>query len=257
MLPRCRRALAGFLKDDPPKSEDPCPLEAAAVIGEWLLTRKMLLPKLAGLAFLSSYDLFTRPSEILNAKADDVVVPAVGRYKDTSLVVAPSTATRGSEEPRRPAKSGEFDDTVIAGLKGLRLEFVAEILKHLKKQTHGQDNLFWPLELGAYERLMQKAVTALDLGALHITPHSARHCGASSASLLKLLKIKEIQRRGRWLAPKSVRRYEKAGKLTRQVSLMAKQLVCRGERLLLGELRDLALEASKSVAKLRRAELAK
>ena len=156
------------------------------MIGEWLLTRKTLKPKLAAVAFLCSYDLFTRPSEIVNAKAADVVVPAVGRYTSTSLVVAPSMSTGKPTASRRPAKSGEFDDTVIAGLKGMHLEFVSDILKGLQKQTHSEDSLLWPLDLGSYERFILKASVALGLDGLHITPHSARHGGANASSLMKL-----------------------------------------------------------------------
>jgi hypothetical protein len=128
-LPRCRRALAGFLKDEPPTSEDPCPIEAAAVIALALLKKESLETTLSALAFLVSYDLFTRPSELLSASPEDVVVPSVGQYQGISLVVAPmrkkgETHTVG----RKPAKSGEFDDTVIANLPGLGLGFVGRIL---------------------------------------------------------------------------------------------------------------------------------
>ena len=212
-LPRCRRALAGFLKDEPPTSEDPCPVEAAAVLAEWLLSRKALLPKLAGLAFLTSFDLFTRPTETLEMKPEDVVTPGVGQYRSTAVVIAPSNTGRTGAAPRRAAKSGEFDDTVIAGLKGMKLEFVASILKELKRITPIGTTLFSPLTLAKYGSMIAKAVAGTGLTKLRITPHSARHGGASTASLLKILKVKELQRRGRWLAPKSVRRYEKSGKL--------------------------------------------
>jgi hypothetical protein len=195
------------------------------VLAEWLLTRKTLRPKVAGPASLSSHDLFTRPSGIVGALSEDVVVPAVGKYRSTALAIVPVRPASGERPSRRPVKSGEFDDTVIAGGPGLQLTFVPEILRHLKKITPAGSPLFGPSDLSKYGSLLQEAVTACGLAKLHITPHSARHGGASSASYRKLLKIKEIQRRGRWLVPKSVRRYETSGKLTRQVALMDKATV--------------------------------
>jgi hypothetical protein len=86
----------------------------------------MLRPKLAGLAFLSSHDLFTRPSEIAGALSDEVVEPAVGKHRSAALAIAPARPASGERPSRRPAKSGEFDDTVTAGPPGLQLTFVPE-----------------------------------------------------------------------------------------------------------------------------------
>ncbi len=88
------------------------------------------------------------------------------------------------------------------------------------------------MTLAQYEKHLHKAVVTCGLTALH----SARHGGASTAAFKQLLSIKEVQKRGRWLAPKSVRRYEKSGKLTRQMALMPKAFVRSGEALLKGKL---------------------
>ncbi len=69
------------------------------------------------------------------------------------------------------------------------------------------------------------------------------------------MKVKEIQRRGHWLAPKSVRRCEKTGKFTRQVSLMSRKTVRLGEQLLQGGLADLVKSTLPFIPKLRREEL--
>ncbi len=160
------------------------------------------------------------------------------------MVVAPMRRKRETHTVgHKPAKSGEFDDTVIANLPGLGLGFVGRILHNLKDVTPKKRAPFWLLTWAQYEKHLHAAVVACGLKALHITPHSARHGGASTAAFNKLLSIKEIQKRGRWLAPKSVRRYEKSGKLTRQVALMPKTLVRSGEALLKGKL-ELHVRAS-------------
>ena len=251
-LPRCRRAIQGFLKDNPPRSEDPCPLEAAAVIAHGLLSQATLEARLTGLAFIVQYDLFARPSEVLNLKASDIVYPNVGRYRQVSVIIAPSAEDNDRNAlEAKPAKSGEFDDTIIAGLSGMKLEFVPTVLRHLRNAA-GDGTLFAPLTLHRYENELKEGVAAAGLAHMHITPHSARHGGASTASFMKILKIKEIQRRGRWLAPKSLRRYEKTGKLTRQVALMPPAVVRAGEELLIEKLKHTCTSTAMTIAKLRR-----
>ena len=129
-------------------------------------------------------------------------------------------------------------------------------MKELKRITPNGTSLFSPLGLHKYENMISKAVLGTDLGRLRVTPHSARHGGASTAALLKILKIKEIQRCGRWLAPKSVRRYEKSGKLTHQVAMMPKSTVEHGARLLSStELSTLVSAELRKFNKLRKEEM--
>ena len=129
----------------------------------------------------------------LTAAKEDIIVPAVGKYQKVSVVVAPSyQKSQGARTTRKPAKSGEFDDTVIASLKGLQLEFVADILKHLKKISPAGTAIFAPLSLSKYEHYVHKAAEANGLSKLSITPHSARHGVASVASYLKLLTLDEV-----------------------------------------------------------------
>jgi len=47
------------------------------------------------------------------------------------------------------------------------------------------------------------------LGELGVVPYTARHTGASLDRLEDNLSLAEVQRRGRWKAEASVRRYEK------------------------------------------------
>lgn len=53
-LPRARRALKGFARDEPPMSRDPMPLEAAALMTQRLFQSSDLIDNLAGVAFLCS-----------------------------------------------------------------------------------------------------------------------------------------------------------------------------------------------------------
>ena len=76
------------------------------------------------------------------------------------------------------------------------------------------------LSLGTLDRWFSEATSARSLRLLRFTPHCARHGAASSDFALGLRSLEEMQRKGRWLASASVRRYEKAGRLNRQVCLM-------------------------------------
>ena len=142
------------------------------------------------------------------------------------------------------AKSGEFDDTVAAGLPGLGLEWVAGLLLALRAVTAPGKRIFMGLTLAAYERLVGTGAREAGLGALNITPHGARHGGASLTAYLKLLLLEGIKKRGRWKATASVRRYEKAAKLTRMVARMDRADVLLGENLMkTGKLREVAFNA--------------
>lgn len=236
-LPRARSALRGFARDDPPNSRDPMPLEVMAAIAFWLARRNELEARSAALALVLSFDLFTRPSETLDIKGGDVVIPGVGHDADTSVIVAPSRHADGSradDRPPRPSKNRQFDDTVLAGVKGFRTLFVRTLLRKMKQRVGPADRIFQALTLPAYKKQLHRATLALRLAPLKLTPHSARHGGASTARYLGELDLREIQRRGQWTAASSVRRYDKAGRLTRQVSLAPADVVNDGDDVLRG-----------------------
>ena len=251
-LPRCRRALRGFLKDAPPVSNDPVPIEAAVVLVDALLDSSKLEEKLAGLAFISAFDLFLRPSETLTIRKEDVIAPRRGQYQSVSVIVAPSALVeaRLTVKTQKAAKSGEFDDTVVAGLPGLGLEWVSELVWQLAKGTPSKTAIFAPLSLAVYERIIGSFSQKLGVG--RFTPHGARHGGPSLAMYRKILDLGGIQKRGRWLASSSVRRYEKSGKLTRQAAKLDKDVFVKAAVLLKGVLAKKALAQVKEVVVERR-----
>ncbi|CAK0851971.1 unnamed protein product [Prorocentrum cordatum] len=229
-LPRSRRAIKGFLKDEPPTSEDPCPVEAAAILAEDLFERGDPIAVESGLAFSMQFDAFLRPGEALKLKKEDAVLPSAAGHKET-CVIAAQQAQKG-QAPTRTAKSGEHDDTAVAGLPGLGLSFVPTVLQHLHKPTKKGELLFESLSLARYEMELKAAVARCRLDRLGITPRSARRGGPSTAANRNLLSLGEIKKRGRWLTSKSVARYEKKGKLLRQISLTGARDVALGAALL-------------------------
>ena len=204
------------------------------------MTRPVLEAQLAGMAMVTGFDLFTRPTETLSILHEDVI-PPVGKLRTTAVVVAQTPNAEEQLEAQRlnqpvrstqTTKAGEVDDTIMAGLPGMKLEFLAEGLLTLAENTHPGYPLFHPLKLPRYEKLLREAAAALGLDILKASPHSVRHGGASTAAYHGLLDLKGIMRRGRWKAHNSVRRYEKHGRLQRQLSKLTAKQLSRGSRIL-------------------------
>ena len=87
----------------------------------------------------------------------------------------------------------------------------------------------WDLDITALSRHFQQAVQRTGLGRLRLTPHCARHGAASTDYALGHRTLGEIQRKCRWLVATSVRRYEKAGRLNKQVLMMTRPQLGQAE----------------------------
>ena len=69
-----------------------------------------------------------------------------------------------------------------------------------------------------YEAAFRHATQSAGLSSLNLTPHTARHGGASHDSRDQLRSFADIQARGQWQSLKSVARYKKTGVYERQLS---------------------------------------
>ena len=81
---------------------------------------------------------------------------------------------------------------------------------------------------------MKWAVLRANLPA-DLTPHCARHGGASADAYLRTRSLTEIQHRGRWEALTSVARYKRPGSYIREMAVLSR------------EQRSLALRASREL----------
>ena len=180
----------------------------------------------AARALVLQFDAYLRPSEVLSVTRDDVTTKKRGTslaYPDLVLTLAPQGTP--DQPPTRRTKGGRFDESVVVADKASKLAgrgFVGQIVQNLIKRRRAQQKLF-DLTLAEYEDLFRKAMLQTSLGPLSLVPHSARHGGPSTDAALQLRDATSIQRRGRWESERSVRRYEKHGKLTRQVALMSSE----------------------------------
>lgn len=95
--------------------------------------------------------------------------------------------------------------------------FVLPLLTQLRRARREPHRLLFPVQLPEYSRRLHAAATRLRLEPLKLTPHTARHGGASEDYYRSVRDIASIQARGRWESSRSVARYRKPGKLCRQI----------------------------------------
>jgi hypothetical protein len=224
-LPLARATLAGFNSVVPEMARDPMPTEAKDLICADLAANEGPSGFIAAGALATSFDGFFRPSEVLSLESSDLQVLR-GRRRviglpSVSVLIRPLLPYDAGDAPPQRTKSGEHDETVVfgrsAGTAGGE-EWIARFLAALKPKRRGK---LFPINLNRYEVLVKKSVGRLQLSALMLTPHSARHGAASTAYATGRLGLRDIQKRGRWKSPASVRVYEKSAKLTRQLARMS------------------------------------
>ena len=224
-----RAALRGFGVAAPTKQRDPMPWEAVVLLATYLAQLQDPLALDVGRALVVAFDGYLRPSEVVGIKGCDVTI--VGRnsvleYRPVSVTIAPFKADDGGL-PNPPTKSGEYDDSVVFGDQASMRSgrgWICGLLAALKKRRPGARAIF-TCDLGQLESLTKFAVKTLGMEALRLTPHCARHGGASSDYATSVRPLDGVRRRGRWKAEESVRRYEKAGRLHKQVALISPALL--------------------------------
>ncbi|CAK0812001.1 unnamed protein product, partial [Prorocentrum cordatum] len=199
-FPKAKQALKGWDRLEPPGSREPAVWEAVLAVADDLIGRDFQ-STLAGALLPVAFDGYLRPSEALGLRGADVLrPPRSGPQKLWAVTVAPAT------QPI-PSKTNTFDDTVFLGSAAKGQGFVGSILDILLARA-GPGPLFAGLTLAQLEAAVNAACRRLQLP-VAFTPHCLRHGGASRDALEKFEDLRSIQRRGRWKARESVRRYEK------------------------------------------------
>eukprot|EP00438_Fugacium_kawagutii_P032457 Skav205436 [mRNA] locus=scaffold2500:185811:186173:+ [translate_table: standard] len=83
------------------------------------------------------------------------------------------------------------------------------------------DSLFPDLTLARYEAALKRASQKLHYTDNVVTPHIFRHTGPSNDFYHQRRDLMAIQKRGRWMAKASVRRYEKSSLLIKRWEVVA------------------------------------
>ena len=161
---------------------------------------------LIGVAIFLALDPYMRPSEVMALKKKQVVPPHAGEGR-WAVIIAPAGGGP-------PSKTGTFDDTITVTAGKHKRGVVAALLRVVYQYAEGPESLlFKGLASRHINAALKRAASALKFP-MTFTGHQLRHGGASDDAL-EGKHIKDIQKRGRWRAPESVRRYEKFGVLLR------------------------------------------
>ena len=217
-----KAAMRGWQKASPEAARDPMPWLALLLLLRHLVAQNSALGVRAALALLLSFDGYLRPGEACSLEWNQLIRPRpqAGRaFANWSIIVAPSSSDPDVE--RRPAKSGQFDDTVIVGDRFSELAGRHLVRAALDALPSGRRGFLLDLTVHRLDSVFIKAVAACQLGTLQLVPHCARHGGASEDYAGGVRLLPAIQRHGRWMCKKSVTRYEKSGRLQRQVAKLS------------------------------------
>ena len=221
----------------PTRMKDPMPYGVACLLGTRLLEKNLVM---AATALAWMFDTYCRPEEAVSAVRENLLAPtpaAGAHFRDRWVFLV------GGQDLGKPTKTKNVDGSIEVGHK--TRSFMRAVAAHLHRLRAPGDLLFGLTYLELAGQLRQ-ACHDLVLDALRLSPHSARHGGASEDFFRQIRSLAEIKKRGQWESAASVARYEKSGKLVRQMNLLplATQQLCRSAEdnfplLLLQELRRL------------------
>ena len=214
-----KASLKGFYRLSRDVARDPAPWEAWCLIAKWLIDNDSTFGVDYAAALMCMYDHYLRPGEHVALTYQHVVPPPHGadpRYHQWALIICPS------DEPRT-TKTNTQDDTITTGSANADRSWIANVVADLRSSAGEQDASLHNFTLPQLERAFRRAVITLELEKLKLTPHCGRHGGPSTDILVGSMDLRSVQRRGRWQALSSVKRYEKHGKLLKQLNLMTEQ----------------------------------
>jgi hypothetical protein len=210
-LPRTRRGIAGWRNIHPPKSRKPLPRPVVALICAELAKAGHL--RLA-IGVWAGMEFYLRPGELLGIRMRDFVGPnpllGVGGQQ-LSLLLHP-------EEGGVPSKTGQFDSSLLLDLA--RHQVLSERIQDLLNSRPAEE-LFVGEEYTSASRKFAAAAKKANVDVLSPVLYSLRHAGASGDMHDKLRLLDAVKKRGRWAADGSVRRYEKAGLISREFARLS------------------------------------
>ena len=111
--------------------------------------------------------------------------------------------------------------------------FVTKLLVKLaakKRKAAPQARLFQSTA-AQYSEAVSRAFQAAEIKNIAFVPHQLRHGGPSCDYMARKRFLAEIQKRGRWQAATSVRRYEKSATYSRQLARLTPVQLSRAARL--------------------------
>ena len=207
---RSHQALKGWRNKTPSRSRLPLPQEVVSLLIVGLKVRgHVLMATAIGLMMVC----YLRPSEAFKLRVRDVIPPLVGA---TAAHSRWSITLHASDGDAGPSKTNEYDESLLLDLD--RYDFMHAPLGAATRGRSVVEALF-PFSLVELRKEWIATARWLQLPTVPAL-YQVRHSAASAEFNSGERSLAEIQRRGRWRATSSVRRYEKGGRVTEQLLLL-------------------------------------
>eukprot|EP00438_Fugacium_kawagutii_P029326 Skav216048 [mRNA] locus=scaffold2930:320754:324087:+ [translate_table: standard] len=214
-VPRCKsmhglgktaQAMKGWRKLAPPRSRMPLPFEVVCLLAQTAVNKGM---QEMGLLLVFMYLLYLRPGEAFRIRVQDIIKPVPRSkkiYQNYNVLLHPT-------EVGVPSKTYQWDEMLPLDLKHLKFLGPA-LMKVLDLEKRPKDHKAFRVSITEANDYMKEVWEPLQLKCLG-PPHlyRLRHGGASFEAAEQLRSLTEIQVRGRWQTLKSVKNYEKGGRL--------------------------------------------
>ena len=205
-LPRAQQSLRGWRRLCPPRARMPIPYEVVCRLVEVAAREKQAE---IGLLLLLSFFLYLRPSEPYRIRVSDIISPVAsgGRaFQHHAVLLHPL-------EEGVPSKTKQWDEMLLLDLPHQSL--LGPCLERvLRLSQRPSTDLAFTVSKEQVSAFLEQRWTELGLTPLGL-PHlyRVRHGGASRDAAGGLRELSGIQSRGRWQTMKSVKTYEKGGRL--------------------------------------------
>lgn len=212
-LPRLSCALKGFRKLDPPQARVPLPFPMLCRICMELHKQNLVAQCLW---LMTVWGTCSRPGEAHRVRGSHLVKPS--RLCRHWIIIL----NTGEIEHRKvTSKVGEADEAVV--LDQPYLAWLGPALAQRVNKANPSEPLFkFPMEEGV--KAFQRAVETLQYSQASIScVYQIRHGSASTDVLQKLRTLEQVQKRGRWVTPKSVRRYTNGGRISQVFQELSEQ----------------------------------
>ena len=207
-----KASLKGFYRLSRDFARDPAPWEAWCLIAKWLIDTDRTNGVDYAAALICMYDHYLTPGEQVSLCFQHIV---------GSLDHQWGIIFDRSDEPRTTTQ--EQNVKITTGSSSPDRQWVCNVVAALRSCAGEHDVNLHHFTLPQLERAFQRAIIALELDKLKLTPHCGRHGAAATDMLMGSTSLRAVQRRGRWRAMSSVVRFEKHGKLLRQLKLMTEE----------------------------------
>eukprot|EP00928_Gymnodinium_smaydae_P087350 TRINITY_DN71625_c0_g1_i1.p1 TRINITY_DN71625_c0_g1~~TRINITY_DN71625_c0_g1_i1.p1 ORF type:complete len:1268 (-),score=122.33 TRINITY_DN71625_c0_g1_i1:277-3549(-) len=220
-LPDAHAALMGYLRENRSKMRDPVTWEETVVTAAESLRGGGTAAAFAAAWQLLTFDLFSRPSDLLNCSGSDLH-PPVGKRGSSqfwNVTLFPSTRHKRSKTMRQ-------DDTIPVGKTCHQRRWLNDVVAAFHRSTPSNSAIL-PVKLSTLSSVMKAARKRLGLPPA--VPHQLRHGGASADVALEDLSLLEVQQRGCWTSAASVQRYSKPGRYLRALANLPQSVKDRFE----------------------------